>query len=284
MLNTKNFTHNADDTAKHNKRGFTMIELVAAIFIIALLTAAGIAAVSILITNARITATQQDLSGFRTPIEQFLLENPAMAKETDVIKIANKMNSYLEGEMQFANLPSTQATPNDSDVDYNQILDTPSWQTQRQDAWDHPYRIFINPSDMDATGNSYTGAKDSELRIFVVSNGKNSTTGTNGESKGNHLVDGDDDMILMVQLVNGQVQSGFYGCKEGNIEMSSNKATVNTTGTILGTSSESAKYSSNKVTDGCEAGTYAESGKRDKGSILNLYDVVLTSTVTNSNT
>lgn len=239
---------------KVNKRGFTMIELIGAMVIIAILTVAGITAIATAISNSRMSATQTDLSGFQTPIEQFLHENPQMAKKTNVGEIAAKLNEYLEGEMQFKTVPTT--TTADDNVDYNDV-DAGGWQTKRLDAWDQPFRIYIDTAKHGAT-NGTDAAKDSEIRIFVVSNGKNSTTGAASKT-GNRYLDGTDDMFLMVQLVNGQVSHGMYGMRDGD---------------------------SLFVLDDADAGTpvtkvaqYAPNGQQDKGSIQDLNRVSLAGTV-----
>lgn len=244
--------HNSEKSKKMNKRGFTMIELIGAMVIIAILTVAGITAIATAISNSRMSATQTDLSGFQTPIEQFLLENPQMAKSNDTKAIAAKLNEYLEGEMQFKTVPTTNA---DDGVDYNNV-DAGGWQTKRLDAWDQPFRIYIDTAEHAAT-NGTDAAKDSEIRIFVVSNGKNSTTGTTAKT-GNRYLDGTDDMFLMVQLVNGQVSHGMYGMRDGD-----SLFVLDDAGTTAAT----------------VVNQYAPNGKQDKGSIQDLNRVSLAGTV-----
>lgn len=247
--------HNSEKSKKMNKRGFTMIELIGAMVIIAILTVAGITAIATAISNSRMSATQTDLSGFQTPIEQFLLENPQMAKSNDTGAIAAKLNEYLEGEMQFKVAPQTGDNADDG-LDYNTVELSDSWQTKRLDAWDQPFRIYIDTAEHGAT-NGTDAAKDSEIRIFVVSNGKNSTTGTTTKT-GNRYLDGTDDMFLMVQLVNGQVSHGMYGMRDGD-----SLFVLDDAGTTAVT----------------EVNQYAENGKQDKGSIQDLNRVSLAGTV-----
>lgn len=261
----ENVIHNEREVAqkavKANKRGFTMIELIGAMVIIAILTVAGITAIATAISNSRMSATQTDLSGFQTPIEQFLLENPQMAKENNTTVIAKALNEYLEGEMQFKDVTaldggvasSATSAPSDSTIG--------KWQTKRTDAWDEPFRIYINPMNHAGTTGP-NNAQDTELRIFVVSNGKNSTTGAN-----NNDVDGDDDMFLMVQLVNGQVSHGMYGMRDGDSLFAAASTTAATVqaGTKLTTST------------GAD-GIYKENGSLGNGSIQDLNNVILANT------
>ena len=243
----------AEKERKINKRGFTMIELIGAMVIIAILTVAGITAIATAISNSRMSATQTDLSGFQTPIEQFLLENPQMAKETNTTVIAAALNDYLEGEMQFKTVPSS-ATEGAQDTST-----IAAWETKRLDAWDQAFRIFINPENHSATTGP-SNAQDTELRIFVVSNGKNSTTGTLNKD-----VDGDDDMFLMVQLVNGQVSHGMYGMRDGD--------------SLFATADADTSNANTPIDSSTDAGQYLPNGSLSEGSIVDLTNVVLANTV-----
>lgn len=264
----------AQKAVKVNKRGFTMIELIGAMVIIAILTVAGITAIATAISNSRMSATQTDLSGFQSPIEQFMLENPQMAKENDTKKIAAALNEYLEGEMQFKDVTaldggvSNYAASMDgaSGVVTTRITEpSPStigkWQTKRTDAWDQPFRIYINPMNHAGTTGPNNN-QDTELRIFVVSNGKNTTTGAN-----NNNLDGDDDMFLMVQMVNGQVSHGMYGMRDGDslFAAASTTAAQVKANTLLASSTAA-------------EGVYKENGFLDKGSIQDLNNVILANT------
>lgn len=251
----------AEKAVKVNKRGFTMIELIGAMVIIAILTVAGITAIATAISNSRMSATQTDLSGFQTPIEQFLLENPQMAKEKDTKVIAKALNEYLEGEMQFKNVNALDGGVSTSDTTAPSDSTITTWQTKRTDAWDEPFRIFITPMNhAGTTGPNNT--QDTELRIFVVSNGKNSTTGEH-----NNDVDGDDDMFLLVQLVNGQVSHGLYGMRDGDSLFAAAQTTAATVqaGTELATST-------------AVNGIYKANGSLGNGSIQDLNNVILANT------
>lgn len=251
----------AEKAVKVNKRGFTMIELIGAMVIIAILTVAGITAIATAISNSRMSATQTDLSGFQTPIEQFLLENPQMAKEKDTTKIAKALNEYLEGEMQFKNVNALDGGVSTNDTTAPSDSTITAWQTKRTDAWDEPFRIFITPMNhAGTTGPNNT--QDTELRIFVVSNGKNSTTGEH-----NNDVDGDDDMFLLVQLVNGQVSHGLYGMRDGDSLFAAAQTTAATVraGTELATST-------------AVNGIYKANGSLGNGSIQDLNNVILANT------
>lgn len=246
-------------------RGFTMIELIGAMVILAILTVAGITAVATAISNSRMSACQSDLSGFQSPIEQFLLENPQMAKQLDTKVIAKALNEYLEGEMQFVDVSGLDSGVSTNATSVPSTSTISKWQVKRLDPWDEPYRIYICPMNQSATTGP-NNTQDTELRIFVVSNGKNSTTGAS-----NNALDGDDDMFLMVQLVNGQVSHGMYGMRDGD----SLFAAAHTTAAQVKakTMLTASAYSTTS------AGVYYENGKLAAGSITDLNNVVLANTV-----
>ncbi|MEG2378447.1 MAG: type II secretion system protein, partial [Clostridia bacterium] len=151
-----------------NKRAFTMIELIGAMIIIAVLTVAGISAVSTAIENSRQTAINQDLDGFRKVAEQFLLENPDVSKWNglnspqqlkDSFAILN--DKYLEGEMKIE--PSTQGqSANGTNI----------WaKTRRLDPYGNPYTVITCTDRLQADA-----AKDNSYsRIFIRCEGKNGT-------------------------------------------------------------------------------------------------------------
>lgn len=236
-----------------NNRGFTMIELMGTLVIIAVLTVAGIAAIASSINKSRVSATMTDLSGFCLPIEQFLMENPQLAKSDDDGFIASELNKYLEGEMQFINIPQIGDSADDL-LDYSTVQ-TSGWQVKHLDPWDQPYRIYIDTSQHDGTNGS-SPAKDTEIRIYVISNGKNSTTGA--VRMGNRYLDGIDDLFLCVEYVNGHISSGYYGFDSGISDF------VNDTST---------------GTELAQTIPYLENGSVNAGSIMDLDHVSLTTSV-----
>lgn len=88
--------HKTREHYKINKRGFTVIELIGAMVIISVLTLAGVSSISTSINNARYTSAESDFAGYRTAIQQFMLENPGILKTRNTNTIAHKLNEYLE--------------------------------------------------------------------------------------------------------------------------------------------------------------------------------------------
>ncbi|MEG2376820.1 MAG: type II secretion system protein [Clostridia bacterium] len=214
---------------KANKKGFTMIELIGAMIIIAVLTVAGITAVTTAINNSRMTAAQEDLAGFRTVLETFCMENPQYAKGVNtapatIDAVMTDLNAnYLEGEMKFNGVVEKGARG--GVVTLN-----------RRDPWGTPYQLHINLDDLDADGNAT--AVDSMMRFVVVSAGKNTTTTGQGPSEaaiatGAMSTDGNDDLAEVTQYANGAVASCFMGTKENATMESTDAAFKDLIGTFM---------------------------------------------------
>ncbi len=241
---------------KINKKGFTTIELVGAMIIIAVLSIAGVTAVNKAVQNSRMTALREDLSGFVQPISQFIIENPEVfTKSTQPFNCAAELNEYLEGDMQFKQVPA-------KTLGADQLKFLRYWELKREDPWKTPYRIFITTVDHPATG--YTNSPDQEIRIFVVSSGKNRRT----QADNIFEIDGVDDAFVMIESINGEISSGFYGMRDGNSEFSPSGATINS---LTSTVEDSSKFN---------GGTYKQIGHGREGSVCYLNCTVLSNNVT----
>ncbi|MEG2262794.1 MAG: type II secretion system protein [Acinetobacter sp.] len=179
------------------KNGFTMIELVGAMIIIAVLTVGGITAISTAISNSRVTACKEDLAGFRKVLETFCMENPQYAKGADassVPMILEDLNSnYLEGEMKLAE-------------PFSSAAESVVYSTSHLDPWGNPYRLHMSIKDA-GVGTPPTKSTDSLLRFLIVSSGKNANTVPNGEP---FVLDGTDDIAEYVQILNGAVSTQLF--------------------------------------------------------------------------
>ncbi len=181
-----------------NKRGFTMLELIGAMIIIAVLTVAGITAIATAINNSRMSATQTDLAGFQLPIEQCLLENPKLERDTNVINVATTINKYLEGEMKLVKSDAEGSVTANGDK-------ASDWRVHRNDPWGNSYRIFIDLNNSANNG----------LRVFIVSSGKDGKAPVMDTATLNKALN-KDDMFMMIQLKDGHVSHGMYGMRNGN--------------------------------------------------------------------
>ncbi|MEG2265286.1 MAG: type II secretion system protein [Acinetobacter sp.] len=186
------------------KHGFTMIELIGAMIIIAILTVAGITAISTAINNSRLTAMTEDLSGFRKVAEQFLAENPQYAKwdgstdeqdDTQVNQILSDFNSnYLEGEMKHSSM---------YDVSPYYAVGL----TNRLDPWGNPYTICIHTLKFKPNNKNNT---QSFIRIAFKSGGENGST-NHDEGRKNPMASTDNnDWYQIVQYSDGTMYSTLF--------------------------------------------------------------------------
>ncbi|MEG2265289.1 MAG: prepilin-type N-terminal cleavage/methylation domain-containing protein [Acinetobacter sp.] len=191
----------ASITSKNHKRGFTMIELIGAMIIIAVLTVAGISAVSTAINNSRITAVNEDLDGFRKVAEQFLLENPQTSKWNGVNSDAQLVGAfklfndkYLEGEMKIPN--PVKSGQNALIIGY----------TQRKDPWGTPYAIIYNTQKLNC--DSKDPQSTSYAKLYVRSSGKNGYNNWDVDMHSSMLGIRDaDDIYSVTQFSNDRVCS-----------------------------------------------------------------------------
>ena len=266
--------HKTREHYKINKRGFTVIELIGAMVIISVLSLAGVSSISTSINNARYTSAESDFDGYRTAIQQFMLENPGILKTRNTNTIAHKLNEYLEDEMKFQ-------TEDDGTFVYSSKKYPPyekvGCAVKRLDPWGNPYRIGIDTQQVRAL-KADQSKKTLQARIFVISCGPNGTssgpvTESNKGWYGVGYIDSGDDLFTGVQYVDGQINWGNYGCRNGNVDWSpGNYANLN------------------NITKYCTSGGFAEIGRegsglyrpggyRGDGKIASLYTAVLTSTV-----
>ncbi|MEG2378446.1 MAG: hypothetical protein RSC43_08860 [Clostridia bacterium] len=172
-----------------------MIELIGAMIIIAVLTVAGITAVSTAIENSRQTAINQDLDGFRKVAEQFLMENPDVSKWNGVNTPQQTIesfdlfnNKYLEGEMKLDPHPANNIHRRGK--------------TKRLDPYGNPYMITLSTVKLQ-TGTAVDD--NSYARIFIQCCGKD---GTDTLEWHDYYASADNDNIIsLTQFSNGQVSS-----------------------------------------------------------------------------
>lgn len=217
---------------KVNKRGFTLIEIVGVIIIIAILAVAGISAMNNILNSTRVTTAQEDLAGFKTAIESFMIENPQYAKggTTSIKDIVQTLNdNYLEGEMKVSNSASiTALSGTDGKIELSRL-----------DPWKMPYVLHVSVVDK-GLGDPATTDADSVLRIAVVSSGKNTNTSTTTSAFVAAGLDGQDDIALLTQCINGTVSSTYVGTKQGALKKSDGTTTLATVALVEGKWTEKA--------------------------------------------
>ena len=187
-----------------NKVGYTIQELLIVMIIIAILFAAGFIGRSIYIERAKMTTLRSDFNNFEYALQQCLLENPTIgdpARYTIDKQIA-LINSYLSEEIKFY----------DGDDGVTVATDVDNLMCKKNDPWDMPYQMWItnanntHTGDYDEeTGTTIDDAKDTEYRIFIKCFAKNNKSADSPSSVDN------DDCVLLIQMVNGEVKTATYG-------------------------------------------------------------------------
>ncbi|MEG2377402.1 MAG: type II secretion system protein [Clostridia bacterium] len=189
-----------DTSSPFRKYGFTMIELIGAMIIIAVLTVAGITAVSTAIDNSRQTAIQQDLDGFRKVAEQFLLENPQTSKwdglnsstqTKEAFKLFNE--KYLEGEMKFETVKKS---------GWNCLI---MGNTIKKDPYGNAYDVIYCTLKLDVEANPLDST--SYARILIRSRGKNGSHKLDEIPSATFFFDDPDDVYSVTQFSDGRVIS-----------------------------------------------------------------------------
>ncbi len=235
-----------------------MIELVGAMIIISVLSIAGITAVNKSIQNSRYSAVEQDMSGFITPISQFIIENPQYSSFTITNRpeVLVNLNKYLEADMKYKTICKNTT-----------VFEGPiaEFELNLRDPWGTPYRLFISGLDNSNTGIAKKGVKDAEFRAWIVSNGPNRKTLNNFAA----YIDGVDDIFMQVQSVNGEITVSRYGFPKNNTKfVTSESFKDNISQDIKGKSDM----------DGA-VGVYSNAGSGNDGSIIRLYWAVPADTV-----
>lgn len=214
--------------AKKARKGFSLVELVIAILIIAVLVAAVFAGGSIIIRNSQISRTESDLHNFSIAMETVLNENPyvanikadgtydypqyiatlgadnAITKEGKLVTALNKLlaEDYKLKTDKVAVTDSHQyrvMNPGEASTGYV-ILES-----KKTDAWGNPYFVVLDYTD------KHDGV--SEFYITVVSAGPDGQT-TIGTTNTDY---NKDDVICVAQYSDGSVASGIYNKADANL-------------------------------------------------------------------
>lgn len=186
-------------------KGFSLVELVIAILIIAVLVAAVFAGGSIIIKNAQISRTTSDLHNFSIAVESWMNQNPTIAnvRNNESYKkdtaLYNSFNALLAEDYKLEDVANT------SNIIAVQAADGGDYyiyRSKKTDAWGNAYYVvFTDQERSDLEGN-----KHSEFFVEVISAGPNAKTKIGGaEDK----IDGDD-IFLVGQYTDGNVVSKIY--------------------------------------------------------------------------
>lgn len=186
-------------------KGFSLVELVIAILIIAVLVAAVFAGGSIIIKNAQISRTTSDLHNFSIAVESWMNQNPTIAnvRNNESYKkdtaLYNSFNALLAEDYKLEDVANTS---NITTVQAADGGDYYIYRSKKTDAWGNAYYVvFTDQERSDLEGN-----KHSEFFVEVISAGPNAKAKIGGtEDK----IDGDD-IFLVGQYTDGNVVSKIY--------------------------------------------------------------------------
>ena len=186
-------------------RAFSLVELVIAILIIAVLVAAVFAGGSIIIKYAQISRTTSDLHNFSIAVESWMNQNPTIAnvlnnesykKDT---ALYNSFNALLAEDYKLEDVANT------SNITAVQAADEGDYyiyRSKKTDAWGNAYYVVFT----DQERSDLEGTKHSEFFVEVISAGPNAKAKIGG-TEGKIDVD---DIFLVGQYTDGNVISKIF--------------------------------------------------------------------------
>lgn len=159
-------------------KGFTVIQILAAMLIFCILTGAAFFGTNVYVTQANYDKADSDLKAYQTAVEMSISYNkPKIMKKAFTPETLNK---YLDAGDKVTAVAG----------DENQV-----YQTALTDPWGNPYRVSVN----------YEGdSGDLKMQVKVESSGKDGTFGTGDESN------------VVVEFSRGEVSSARINGRTGN--------------------------------------------------------------------
>ena len=166
----------------HNKRGFTLVEILVVIVIIGLLFAIFVPRIDFASNSARETGVKSDFRAFMLATEQVMRENAGLAfvtnaaadtstTNTNTSKVIEKLNLYLDPALQLSVASGT-----------NKAL------SMQLDPWHQSYQMVTNAKK--GTNNG---------KILFECGGKDNS------------IDGENDFILLTTYTDGAIKSATNG-------------------------------------------------------------------------
>ena len=209
---------NATNTMKKRK-GFSLVELVIVILIIAVLATAVFAGGSAIVKKSQVSRTESDLHNFSVAIEAAMNETPSVAnmyndKGFDAILTA--INGNLSDDYKLSELDKVKDTAYFDGVNGNiKVLDKTTsfakdngdekaeagenyviYKSEKTDAWGNHYFALLDCGERHASGQS-------DFYVTVISAGPNAQTTIDGNIES-------DDIFLLVQYSDGDVVAATY--------------------------------------------------------------------------
>ena len=194
---------------KKTRKGFSLVELVIAILIIAVLVAAVFAGGSIIIRNSQISRTTSDLHNFSIAVETWMNENPSLANVTKAADnygtlndgLVKALNSRLSEDYQLTKVADAAPTTN---ITTARDANSEVYESAKTDAWGNHYYVILTNDDRTAVGHS-------DFFVTVVSAGPNAKTAVNAAIN-------EDDVFMLCQYTDGDVASAIYDYGDVNTQ------------------------------------------------------------------
>ena len=199
---------------KQKSKGFSLIELIIAIIIVALLVAVVFAGGSAMIKSAKKSRAKSDLHNFDIALSSWIGENLKIINTSDnsgysnvSSKLITKLNKEFPEDYKIKDIDPSEIPTFVSIEQANATDNYYIYQSERLDPWENPYYIIL--SNENRNGDT-AEKKFREFFITVVSAGPNSQTAIDTTSS---KID-NDDIFLLVQCTNGNLYSEIYDCRE----------------------------------------------------------------------
>lgn len=189
------------DAVPIRHKGFTIIQIVIAMLIFAILTSIAFLGASIYITQSNETKVKSDLSALEVALHDYMLSDAAACVGGKLT--LNGANRYLtqENAVKTSDL-SGEVTVDESKNDCTGV-------STLLDPWGHEYRILIlNDRDRKSGDNEYGAKGKNRAFIYAYTAGKDGKAGEEDTRQ--------DDAVLCVQYSDGEVYSKIYLPSDGS--------------------------------------------------------------------
>lgn len=195
------FSARRRDAVPIRHKGFTIIQIVIAMLIFAILTSIAFLGASIYITQSNETKVKSDLSALEVALHDYMLSDAAACVGGKLT--LNGANRYLtqENAVKASDL-SGEVTADESKNDCTGV-------STLLDPWGHEYRILIlNDRDRKTGDNEYGAKGKNRAFIYAYTAGKDGKAGEEDTRQ--------DDAVLCVQYSDGEVYSKIYLPSDGS--------------------------------------------------------------------